>query len=82
MELPRQNSIRTTLFERVRGVNPLLTKPSGFPKMDILDLRDAKLGCPLKASKKTISHGVEDHNFYTNTTILTMAHVETIIFTI
>ena len=55
--------MRTSLFKRVRGVNPLLISPSGFPKRDILDLRDAKLGFLLKDSKKTISHGIEDHNF-------------------
>lgn len=55
--------MRKSLFKRVIGVNPLLKNPSNFPNIDILDLRDAKLGFLLKASKKTISHGIEDHNF-------------------
>ena len=74
--------MRKTLLKRVSGVNRLLTNHSGFPKRGILNMRDAKLGFLLKDSKKTISHGIKDYNFYIRIAILTMAHAETITFTI
>jgi len=52
-----------TLLKRVRGVKPLLTNPSNFLDRETLDLRDAQPGFLLNDSRKTISRGIEDHNF-------------------
>jgi len=69
------------LLKRVRWQRHLLTNPSNFFFMDILNLRSVQLRVLLKDSREIILHTIEQ-DFEINLAILTMAHVETLLQTI
>jgi len=73
--------MKIDLLKRVRWQRHLLTNPSNFFFMDILNLRSVQLRVLLKDSREIILHTIQQ-DFEINLAILTMAHVETLLQTI
>jgi len=73
--------MKIDLLKRMRWQRHLLTNPSNFFFMDILNLRSVQLRVLLKDSREIILHTIEQ-DFEINLAILTMAHVETLLQTI
>jgi len=73
--------MKIDLLKRMRWQRHLLTNPSNFFFMDILNLRSVQLRVLLKDSREIILHTIQQ-DFEINLAILTMAHVETLLQTI